>query len=217
MAAVEPHDPYAVTAQGRAPVCPTSNPRRQVVTLGAACALPSLTSIAIGSAIQHFATGHGGPVHAILHLVVTLAVVIPAFFVSVHALQPSAPRWCWLLAPALMALDLAATHGLALLLPFRPGLLSVLVFALPSFALAGAVVRRSRTALLAAVGTLLGVFVLAFPLRAMQREVGVQDLLREAGIPSRSLMQPVLSADVHVTGISQGSVMILDLFGQVAD
>ncbi|WP_033355393.1 hypothetical protein [Kitasatospora aureofaciens] len=68
-----------------------------------------------------------------------------------------------------MALGLAATHGLALLL--------------------------------AAVGTLLGVFVLAFPLRAMQREVGVQDLLRGADIPSRSLLRPVLSADVLVTGV----------------
>ncbi|MFH9353872.1 hypothetical protein [Kitasatospora sp. NPDC017646] len=200
MAAVEPHDPYAVTAQGRAPVRPTSNRRWQVVTLGAACALPSLTSVAVGSAVQHF--DPDGRVPAILHLVVTLAVVIPALFPSVHALRPSAPRWCRLLAPALMALGLAATHGLALLLPFRPGLLSALVFALPSFALAGAVVLRSRTALLAAVGTLLGVSVLAFPLRAMQREVGVQDLMRGAGIPSRSLLRPVLSADVQVTGIS---------------
>ncbi|MFJ9847297.1 hypothetical protein ACIRYZ_44120 [Kitasatospora sp. NPDC101155] len=202
MAAVEPHNPYTVTAQGRAPVRPTSNRRRQVVTLGAAFALSSLASVAIGSAVQHFDAEDSGRVHAILHLVVTLPVGIPALFSSVHALRPSAPRWCWLLAPALMALDLAATHGLALLLPFRPGLLSVLVFALPSFALAGAVVLRSRTALLAAVGTLLGVFVLAFPLRAMQREVGVQDLLRGAGIPSRSLLHPVLSADVLVTGIS---------------
>ncbi|MFG2846756.1 hypothetical protein ACGF12_26820 [Kitasatospora sp. NPDC048296] len=167
-----------------------------------ACALPSLSSAAIGSAVQHFDPGDSGRTRAIVHLVVTLVVVVPAYFVSVHALQPSAPRWCWLLAPAPMALDLAATHALALLLPFRPGLLSVLVFALPSFALAGAVVLRSRTALLAAVGTLLGVFVLAFPLRAMQREVGVQDLLRGAGIPSRSLMRPVLSPDVLVTGIS---------------
>ncbi|MFF2149464.1 hypothetical protein [Kitasatospora sp. NPDC058190] len=200
MATVEPHDPYVVTAQGSAPVRPPSNRRWQVLTLGAACALPSLISVAIGSAVQHFEPG--GRVLGILHLVVTLAVVIPAYFVSVHALKPSAPRWCWLLAPAPMALDLAATHGLAFLLPFRPGLLSVLVFALPSFALACAVVLRSRTALLAAVGTLLGVFVLALPLRAMQREVGVQDLLLGTHIPSRSLMQPVLSADVQITGIS---------------
>ncbi|MGW2378351.1 hypothetical protein [Kitasatospora sp. NPDC001683] len=200
MAAVEPDNPHAVGAQGLAPDRPTPSPRRQVVTLGAACALPSLISVAIGSVSRHFEPG--GHVLVILNLVVTLAVVIPAYFVSVHALQPSAPRRCWLLAPVPMALGLAAAHGLALLLPFRPGLLSVLVLALPSFALAGAVVLRSRTALPAAVGMLLGLFVLAFPLRAMQREVGVQDLLREAGIPSRSLMRPVLSADVLVTGIS---------------
>ncbi|UKZ02588.1 hypothetical protein BOQ63_000170 (plasmid) [Streptomyces viridifaciens] len=161
-----------------------------------------MISVAIGSVAQHFELGGGGRVPGILHLVVMLAGVIPAYFVSVHALQPTAPRWRWLLAPAPMALGLAATHALALLLPFRPGLLSVLVFALPSFALAGAVVLRSRAALLAAVGTLLGVFVLAFPLRAMQREVGVQDLLRGADIPSRSLLRPVLSADVLVTGVS---------------
>ncbi|MER7773177.1 hypothetical protein [Kitasatospora sp. NPDC096140] len=202
MAAVEPHNPYAVTAPGRAPVRPASNRRRQVVTLGAACALPSLVSVAVGSAVQHVDPGDSGSTCAIVHLVVTLVAVIPAYFVSVRALQPSAARWRRLLAPVLMALDLVATHGLALLLPFRPGLLSVLVFALPSFALAGAVVLRSRTALPAAVGTLLGVFVLAFPLRAMQQEAGVQDLLRGAGVPSRSLMQPVLLADVVVTGTS---------------
>ncbi|MEU6970508.1 hypothetical protein AB0A71_22770 [Kitasatospora aureofaciens] len=217
MAAVEPHDPYAVTAQGRAPVRPTANRRRQVVTLGAACALPSLISVAIGSAVQHFDTGDGWRVHTILHLVVTLPVVISALFSSVRALRPSDPRWCRLLAPALMTLDLAATHGLALLLPFRPGLLSVLVFALPSFALAGAAVLRSRTALLAAVGTLLGVFVFAFPLRAMQREVGVQDLMRGAGIPSRSLMRPVLSADVLVTGISGDGHRAVFVFTDSAD
>jgi hypothetical protein len=93
MAAVEPHNPYAVTAQGRAAVRPTSNRRRQVVTLGAACALPSSISVAIGSAVQHVEPG--GRVLGFLHLVVTLAVVIPAYFVSVHALQPPGGASCW--------------------------------------------------------------------------------------------------------------------------
>ncbi|MDH6115155.1 hypothetical protein P3T36_004074 [Kitasatospora sp. MAP12-15] len=202
MAAVEPHNPYAVPAQWRPPARPAPSRRWQVVILGAACALPSLAWVIIGSGVQYSDSPEDGRVLAILRLSVTLAAIAPALFFGVQALRPSAPRRRWLLAPALIALDLAVLHGLALLLPFRPGLLSVLVFALPPFALAGAVVLRSRAALLAAVGTLLGVFVLALPLRAMQQELGVRDLLLGTGIPSRSLLQPVLSPDVQITGMS---------------
>ncbi|MFE3112389.1 hypothetical protein ACFXKJ_29945 [Kitasatospora indigofera] len=190
-----------VTAQSRAPLRPTRSPYRQVVVLGVAGALPSLTSVTVGSAFRHLDARGGESVFAILHLLTTLAAVVPALILGSHALPSALPRRR-LLAPGLIAIDLVATHGLALLLPFRPGLLSVLTFGLPSFVLAGVLVLRSRTAVRAVVGTVLGLLVLALPLRAMQQEVAVQDLLLGTGIPSRSLLRPVLSADVQITGIN---------------
>ncbi|WP_329492669.1 hypothetical protein [Kitasatospora herbaricolor] len=179
-------------------------------------ALPSLTSVTVASAFQHLDPPDGESVFAILHLLATLVAVMPALYFGFHALPSALPRRR-LLAPALIAIDLAATHGLALLLPFRPGLLSVLMFGLPSFALAGALALRSRTAVLAVLATVLGVSVLALPLRAMQQEVGVQDLLLGTGIPARSLLRPVLSADAQLTEISGDGHQAVFVFSDQLD
>ncbi|MDH6133810.1 hypothetical protein P3T37_003208 [Kitasatospora sp. MAA4] len=216
MAAAEPHNPYAA-ADWRLPEPSTPSPRRRVLALGSACALPSLTSVALGSAVPYLDGTGVQDLLASARVMLTLATAIPALFFALHALRPSGPRRRWLLAPALIAVALAATGALGHLLPFRPGLLSVLVFALPSFALAGAAVLRSRAALLTAAGLLLGVFALALPLRAAQQEIGVQDLLIGTGIPSRSLLQPITSPGVEVTGLSSQGRQAVFVFSDQQD
>ncbi|MFE0462493.1 hypothetical protein ACFW1A_24880 [Kitasatospora sp. NPDC058965] len=211
MAAVEPHVQQAVPAlQDPLTVRPEpgrhlqTRPRRQVVTLGVACAVPSLVAVAVGSAAPFVGRPDGARALAVLQLVLTLAAAVPALWLGARALRAGGMQRrgpAVLAAAALVALGLAATHGLALVLPFRPGLLSVLVFAVPPFALAAGAALRSRTALLAAGGTVLALFALAVPLRGLQQQVGLQDLLLGTGVPSRSLLQPVLSADVERTGV----------------
>ncbi|WP_159011618.1 hypothetical protein [Streptomyces sp. NRRL F-5123] len=95
------------------------------------------------------------------------------------------------LVPVLLA-NTAATLLLALLLPFRWGALSCLLYCLPALCVGRGVLLRSRAAVLGALCGLLAVYALAWPVREMQQHVAAREWLKANGIPSRALAQVVV-------------------------
>jgi hypothetical protein len=97
----------------------------------------------------------------------------------------------WLTAVLLVAVQAAVTVILSVTAPFRPGLLSVLLYWAPALLLAAAVLRATRTALLTAGGLILAVVAVAVPVRLLQQAISAEEWLRVNGIPSRAYAQVI--------------------------
>jgi hypothetical protein len=97
----------------------------------------------------------------------------------------------WLTAVLLVAVQAAVTVILSFAAPFRPGLLSVLLYWAPAMFLAAAVLRATSAALLTAAGLILAVVAVATPVRLLQQAISAEEWLRVNGIPSRAYAQVI--------------------------
>lgn len=97
----------------------------------------------------------------------------------------------WLTAVLLVAVQAAVTVILSFAAPFRPGLLSVLLYWAPAMFLAAAVLRATRTVLLTAGALIPAVMAAAVPVRLLQLAISAEEWLRVNGIPSRAYAQVI--------------------------
>jgi hypothetical protein len=132
-----------------------------------------------------------GTFGAVVLVAVGLLVAAPPMLLAVHGVRRT---WRRDLRPVLVPLllaDAAATLPLALLLPFRWGALSCLVYCLPALCVGWGALVRTRAAALAALCGLLAVYALTWPVRDLQQHVAAREWLKANGIPSRALAQVV--------------------------
>jgi hypothetical protein len=97
----------------------------------------------------------------------------------------------WLTTSLLVAVQAAVTVMMSIAAPFRPGLLSVLLYWAPAMCLAAAVLRGTRAALYSAAGLMAALVAVAFPVHLLQQAVVAGQWQSETGVPSRAYVQVV--------------------------
>ncbi len=130
---------------------------------------------------------------------VCACVVIPVLALALLVTVPVAGAvasdygiWLpWPTAVLLVALQAGVTVILNFAAPFRPGLLSVLLYWAPAMLLATGVLRATRAALLTAGGLVVAVVAVAVPVRLLQQAVSAEEWVRVNGIPSRAYAQVI--------------------------
>ncbi|MFI0940883.1 hypothetical protein [Streptomyces sp. NPDC021020] len=133
-----------------------------------------------------------GTFGAVLVVGAGLLVAAAPMLLAVHAVRRAGHRDVRpLLLPLLLA-NTAATLLLALLLPFRWGVLSCALYCLPALCVGWGALVRSRAAVLGALCGLLALYALAWPVREVQQHVAAHEWLKANGIPSRALAQVVV-------------------------
>jgi hypothetical protein len=100
-------------------------------------------------------------------------------------------------AVVLVVMQTVAMVALDRLAPFRPGLLSALLYSAPAMLIAHGVVA-GRRARVASTVVALGVFALAVPVCLLQQAVGAWEWTHMGGVPSRTWLQVV-----NVPGMQQ--------------
>ncbi|MED7828619.1 hypothetical protein, partial [Streptomyces chiangmaiensis] len=123
-------------------------------------------------------------------LVVGLLMALPVLLMAKH-LRMSRPKYAKLVLVLMLTADTAAMLLLTRILPFRMGLLSCLLYGLPSALIACAVVLRSRLAVSATLAGLVAFCALAAPIRTWQQHIAAQEWLQTTGVPSRAMVQVV--------------------------
>ncbi|MGV9246482.1 hypothetical protein [Streptomyces sp. NPDC003710] len=124
-------------------------------------------------------------------VVVGLLVAVPVMLLVLHEVRRSWPRYAKTVLACVLLADMGVMLLLTVVLPFRWGLLSCLMYCLPALFVACATILRSRASVQAAVAGLLLVYVLAIPVRELQQHVAAKEWLRATGIPSRAMAQVV--------------------------
>jgi len=84
------------------------------------------------------------------------------------------------------------------LAPFRPGLLSFLLYSAPAMLLARAILARTRRVYTTCAVAGVGLFALAVPVRLAQQALGASEWTQQGGVPSRAWL-PV----INLPGLSQ--------------
>lgn len=147
-------------------------------------------------------------------VVVGLVVAVPVLRPAVRALRYSWPGS----AGRVVAGTLPAVVTVMLLLsrpaPFRWGVLSCLLFALPALVTGAALVRRTRVAAVVAAAGLLAVYAAAVPIGSTQARVAAQEWIRGNGIPSRALAQVVELPGLRQEAYTWDGKALMALFGK---
>jgi hypothetical protein len=135
--------------------------------------------------------GHVDWLFTVIAVVLTvLAVGVPAVVVS-RVARHHGVRVPAAAAMVLVAGQAAAMAGLDRLAPFRPGLLSVLLYGAPAVLLAGGALARTWRAHAVRAVLAAAVFGLAVPVGLLQQAVGAWEWTHAAGVPSRVWLQVI--------------------------
>jgi hypothetical protein len=94
-------------------------------------------------------------------------------------------------AALMVAVQAAAMVLLDRIAPFRPGLLSVLLYGAPAVLRAGGVLARTRRGRAAYAAVTAGVLALAVPVQLLQQAVMAWEWTSVAGVPSRAWLEAV--------------------------
>jgi hypothetical protein len=132
--------------------------------------------------------GQFGATMAIAGLAAALLVTVPVAGMVASGCGIWRPL---LTAVLLVAVQAAVTVILNFAAPFRPGLLSVLLYWAPAMLLATGVLRATRAALLTAGGLMVAVVAVAVPVRLLQQAISAEEWVRVNGIPSRAYAQVI--------------------------
>lgn len=97
----------------------------------------------------------------------------------------------WLTASLLVAVQAAVTVMVSIAAPFRPGLLSVVLYWAPAMCVAVAVLRGTRAALCTAAGLMAALVAVAVPVHLLQQAVVAGQWQSETGVPSPAYVQVV--------------------------
>ena len=162
---------------------------------GAVAAALPVTGAALWAGAR---TGDGTRIIAGGFVAVGLLVAVPVLAVGRRGARRAWPGQPHAATAVVFAVSAAAMLALAWLLPFRPGVLSCLLYAVPALLVSAAALLRSRKAVVTAVAGLAVLFVLTFPVRALQQRVAAREWARTTGVPSRTVAQVV-----HFPGTTQ--------------
>lgn len=119
--------------------------------------------------------------------------------------RPRPPRRLTWTVYGMVLVDVAAMWELALILPFRPGLLSCLYYCLPAVLLACLATPPRRSRLLLFCVVLTAGAALALPVRALQIHVAAQQWLGGSGVAERAQAQVVV-----IPGLDQSQYYMFD-------
>jgi hypothetical protein len=166
---------------------------RQAGTLAAAVGVAATpAACAVVWAVPALNGGHQADglltgVGVVLTVIAVAALVVVVKVVARHR----GVRVPGAVAVVLVAVQAAAMVLLDRLAPFRPGLLSVLLYGAPAVLLAGGVLAMTRPARVACAALAAGVFALAVPVRVLQQAVMAWEWTHAAGVPSRAWLQVI--------------------------
>jgi hypothetical protein len=132
-----------------------------------------------------------GGLGAFVLIVIAAAALLVTVPVACAVASECGIRRPWVTAVLLVAIQAAVIVILSLAAPFRPGLLSVLLYWAPAMVLAAAVLRATHAALLTAFGLMVAVVAVAVPVRLLQQAISAEEWLRVNGIPSRAYAQVI--------------------------
>jgi hypothetical protein len=128
----------------------------------------------------------------IIVLVAGMLVTVPVAWAAARRRGIWRPR---LTAMLLVAIQAAVIVMLSIAAPFRPGLLSVLLYWAPAMGMAVAVLRGTRVALSAAGGLVVAVVSMAVPVHLLQQAIVAREWLWGNGVPSRAYVQVISLPD----------------------